>query len=53
MKYLFRGCKSLTSLPDLSKWNTNNVINIEYLFSYYEYLSSLPDILNWNTYNIK
>ena len=22
---MFRGCKSLSSLPDISKWNTSNV----------------------------
>ena len=25
MSYMFSGCKSLNSLPDISKWNTSNV----------------------------
>ena len=25
MSYMFNDCKSLSSLPDISKWNTNNV----------------------------
>ena len=44
MKDLFRGCKSLLSLPDISKWNTNNVIDMEGIFDGCKSLSSLPDI---------
>jgi surface protein len=44
---LFRGCKSLLSLPDISKWKIKNVTNLEYLFSFCESLSSLPDISKW------
>ena len=47
MGYLFNGCKSLLSLPDISKWNINNVTDMEYLFSVCESLSSLPDISKW------
>ena len=25
MSYMFYGCSSLSSLPDISKWNTNNL----------------------------
>jgi surface protein len=42
--YLFSDCKSLSTLPDISKWNTNNVTNISYLFSDCKSLSTLPDI---------
>ena len=31
MEYMFSDCKSLKSLPDISKWNTSNVTNIESL----------------------
>ena len=30
---IFGGCKSLSSLPDISKWNTNNIINMSYMLS--------------------
>ena len=30
---LFSGCNSIISLPDISKWNTNNVIDMNSLFS--------------------
>ena len=29
---MFSNCSSLSSLPDISKWNTNNVIEIYYIF---------------------
>ena len=32
MSYFFYGCSSLEILPDISKWNTNNVINMSYMF---------------------
>ena len=28
--HIFYGCSSLTVLPDISKWKTNNVINMKY-----------------------
>ena len=33
MNDIFSDCNSLTSLPDISNWNTNNVINMSYMFS--------------------
>ena len=36
--------KSLKSLPDISIWNTNKLIEINSLFAYCELLSSIPDI---------
>jgi len=52
MSYMFYSCKSLSSLPDISKWNTNNVNNMSYMFRDCKLLSSLPDISNWNTSNV-
>ena len=49
---IFDGCSSLSSLPDISKWNTNNVINMHGLFRECNSLSSLPDISKWNTNNV-
>ena len=44
MRGLFYNCYSLSSLPDISKWNINNVFNISCLFYNCYSLSSLPDI---------
>ena len=32
MNGMFCRCSSLSSLPDISKWNTNNITNIVYMF---------------------
>ena len=32
MSKIFYGCTSLKSLPDISKWNTNNVIDMRGIF---------------------
>ena len=52
LKYLFSECSLLSSLPDISKWNTNNLIKMKYLFNKSSLLKSLPDISNWNTNNL-
>ena len=52
MSHIFSNCKSLLSLPDLSKWNTNKVTDISYMFNSCESLLSLPDISKWITNNI-
>ena len=49
MNNMFYGCSSLSSLPHISKWNTNNVTDISYIFNGCSSLSSLPDISIWNT----
>ena len=45
---MFSVCSLLASLPDISNWNTNNIINMNDMFSYCESLLSLPDISKWN-----
>ena len=52
MSGLFHECTSLKSLPDISKWETNNVQNINCLFYECPKLESIPDISKWNTNNI-
>ena len=32
MSWMFSGCSSLSSLPDISKWNTNNATNMSQMF---------------------
>ena len=44
LSYMFYGCESLFSLPDISKWNTSNATNMNYMFHYYCSLSSLSNI---------
>ena len=45
----FSGCSSLSSLHDISKWNTNKVTDMSDMFSDCLSLSSLPNISRWNT----
>ena len=56
MSYIFSGCSSLSILPDISKWNTNNVTNnvtnMANMFSFCSLLLSLPDISQWNIINV-
>ena len=46
MSFMFDGCSSLSSLPDISKWNTKINTNICYMFSECSSLLSLPDFQN-------
>ena len=37
MSYIFSGCRTLPSLPDISKWSTNNVNDMNNMFLDVEY----------------
>ena len=52
MSYMFSGCNSLESLPDISKWDTKNVNDMSHMFSLCRSLISLPDISKWDTKNV-
>ena len=52
MRLMFYNYRSLLSLPDISKWNTNNVHNMNGMFWDCESLLSLPDISRWNNNNV-
>ena len=52
MSYMFEGCSSLSSLPDISKWNIDNVTDMSFMFNECKSLSSLTDISKWNTNNV-
>ena len=52
MSGIFKGCSSLLSLPEISKWNTTNVTNMSCIFDGCSSLSSLPDISKWITNNV-
>jgi surface protein len=53
MRNMFSGCSSLSSLPDISSWNTSKVENMKYMFAGCKLLKSLPDISDWNVKNVK
>ena len=50
---MFSHCLLISSLPDISKWNTNKIVDVSGLFYECRTLTSLPDILKWNTNNVK
>ena len=52
MSYMFYKCSSLSSLFNISKWNTINVIDMSYMFYDCESLISLTEISKWNTTNV-
>ena len=52
LSYMFSNCKYLSSLPDLSKWNTMNITNMKYLFNNCGSLSYFSGISKWNTNNV-
>ena len=47
MRRIFYNCRSLVSLPDISKWNTFNVTTMKYMFKNCSSLKSFPDISKW------
>ena len=59
MKYLFgryyqeeKWTSSLISVPDISEWDTKNVIDISGIFAFCSSITKLPDISKWNTDNV-
>jgi len=53
ISYMFDCCSSLSSLSDISKWNTINVKDMSFMFRGCCSLLSLPDISKLNTINVK
>ena len=43
---MFNDCNSLITLPDISKWNTSNVTDMNEMFYNCNSLITLPDISN-------
>ena len=52
MSFMFYGCSSLKSLPDICNWNIDDVSDMDSLFYGCSSLISLPDLTNWNTQNV-
>ena len=42
MSSIFNNCSLLISLPDISKWNSDNLTDMSAMFSYCSSLLSLP-----------
>ena len=45
---MFSNCSSLMILPDVAKWNIQNVKYMEYMFSGCRSLTSISDLDDWN-----
>ena len=52
MESMFYCCKAIESLPDISLWDTEKVINMKQMFGGCNKLKSLPNISFWNTKNV-
>ena len=50
LNFLIR-CSSLEELPNISKWNIKNIIDMSFLFNKFYKMKYLPDILNWDLSN--
>ena len=48
MSYLFYNCELLNSLPDISKWKTNNVETALNMIEGCDSLITFPDFKKWN-----
>ena len=53
MNYLFSRCDLLKELPDISNWDTKNIITMNKMFFKCYSLNHLPDISKLNTKNVK
>jgi len=53
MSSMFCLCKSLLSVPDISKLDTSKVKNMSGMFDVCSSLKSLPDISNWDTSKVE
>ena len=53
IRWLFYGCSNLESLPDISKWNTINIIDAREICFGCQSLLKFPDISKWKLNNIQ
>ena len=45
---MFYNCSSLVSIPDISIWNTKNIIDMDNIFCNCNSLKSLPELSKWD-----
>ena len=50
---MFYNCSSLKEFPDISLWNTENVIYMNSMFENCNTITSLPNISGWNIINTR
>ncbi len=48
---MFLNCSSIVTLPNVSKWNTSDVMGFKSIFYGCSSLSILPDITKWKALN--
>jgi len=53
MSYMFNDCTSLSSLPDISKWNINNVTDMSYIHRNCISLLNLSDIPSFFVHDLE
>ena len=53
MNNMFQNCSSLESLPEITKWNFDSLIDINYIFKGCKSLKASPDFSNWNKIKFK
>ena len=51
MSCMFQSCEQLLALPDIHKWNTENITHMSNLFNGCN-MTNLPDISKWDTRNV-
>ena len=50
--FFFANCCELNEIPDISLWNTENIIDLSYMFYKCEKIKNLPELSNkWNLKN--
>ena len=52
ISYMFCGCESLLSLPDINNWNISHIKDMSYLFYQCSSLINIGEISKWNINNI-
>jgi surface protein len=52
LSYMFRKCKYLKKLPNISRIDTSNITNMRVMLEGCEYLEKLPNLKQWNVANV-
>jgi surface protein len=52
LSYMFRKCKYLKELPNISRIDTSNITNMRVMLEGCEYLEKLPNLKQWNVANV-
>ena len=52
MSFMFYGCSSFLTSPNIHRWNTSEIINMSGIFWNCNLITTLPDISEWDTKNV-